>query len=59
MNENYYIYYIIPDSNFVSEKENSNNSESLQSKFSGILKEYFPLLLLLILILLVYKLYKN
>jgi len=55
MNENYYIYYIIPDSNFVSEKETGNNSESLQRKLSGILTEYFPLIIIFLLLYLTYK----
>jgi len=55
MNENYYIYYIIPDSNFVSEKETSNNSSGLQRKLSGILTEYFPLIIIFLLLYLTYK----
>ena len=55
MNENYYIYYIIPDSNFVSEKETSNDSKSLRTKLSGILTEYFPLIIIFLLLYLTYK----
>jgi hypothetical protein len=55
MNENYYIYYIIPDNNFVSEKETSNNSESLRPKLSRILTDYFPLIIIFLLVYLTYK----
>lgn len=56
MNETYYIYYIIPSNNFVSEKEAGNDSEGLPTK-SGLrlLTEYFPWIIILLLIYLTYK----
>jgi hypothetical protein len=51
MNETLYIYYIIPATNFVSQKETTESSNNLQSgfeKISGLILAYFPLLLLLI-----------
>lgn len=55
MNENYYIYYIIPDNNFVSQKETNNDSKGLRTKLSGILTEYFPLIIIFLLLYLTYK----
>lgn len=57
MYETLYIYYVYPDSGFATEKEKSNNSENISGQsgfFSGIDK-YFPLILIILLIVLIYK----
>lgn len=58
MNETLYIYYIIPDTNFVNEKETKEYSENLQSGFEKLLSGitgYFPLILLILLLIYVFR----
>ncbi len=53
MYETLYVYYIVPDTNFNTEKETSQNTENLSGpieKFSTRILSYLPLLLLLLLL---------
>ena len=54
MYENLYIYYI-GDSSFTSGQEETQGSGSRQS-FGGKLERYYPLLIILLLLILTYKL---
>lgn len=58
MNETLYIYYIIPDYNFVSEKETNENTDNQSGPIEKLLSGlaiYFPFILLFILIYILFR----
>lgn len=60
MNETLYIYYIIPDYNFVSEKETNektnNSTGSIEKFLSGLNNIYFFIILI---VFILYYLFRN
>jgi hypothetical protein len=53
MNETLYIYYIVPDINFVNEKETSEKSDNISRQLTSSLVKIFPLIILLLLLYLI------
>lgn len=56
MNETYYVYYIVGGDNFNSEQETESDSNTgFAVTLQSLLKNYFPLIILIFILLLLYK----